>query len=447
MKEPAIYKKLKGSPLAKRIASGAFWSLTGTALAKFIVLLSGIACARILGKEEYGEFGMVRSTINLFVVFGTAGLGMTATKYISQFRIKHPEKINNIYLITNGFAYITGLIVTTIILLSSTYLATQTLGAPQLVPSIRFGAILLFVTVANGAQNGTLAGMENFRAIAINTLYGSIAESILMLLGGYLYGVAGAIVGFGCGFIVLYICNWNSIRKCFRKNNINIKFNSITKDDLRILYKFTLPAALSSFMVMPVYWIMRTILVKHDGFGELAIFEAADQWKVIILFIPSAVSNIVLPILSSMSENNTSNQFWKVLYTNMIINAGIAALLSLLVIVLSPYIMKSYGNEYNEPLPLIILALSTIPSSVASVIGSSIASRQKMWTGYLFNTLWATMMICFTITFIKYDYGATALAFATLFSYLIHSIIQFIYLKRCVSNSKTITKISNYVQK
>lgn len=80
-----LIKKITNNKIGKRIASGAFWSLTGSVFAKFLVLVSGIICAHILSKEEYGQFGIVRSTINLFVTVGSAGMGVTAAKYISEF--------------------------------------------------------------------------------------------------------------------------------------------------------------------------------------------------------------------------------------------------------------------------------------------------------------------------------------------------------------------------
>ena len=43
-----FYRKIRNryneSPVLKRIANGAFWSLTGIALAKFLVLVAGILC-------------------------------------------------------------------------------------------------------------------------------------------------------------------------------------------------------------------------------------------------------------------------------------------------------------------------------------------------------------------------------------------------------------------
>lgn len=430
-----IINRIKSSNIASRLAKGAFWSLTGTALAKFIVLISGIICAHVLEQEAYGEFNMVRSTINLFVVFGNAGLGLTATKYISEYKKKDKNHICSIYLLTNGFAAITGLIVTVLILALSNYLATETLKAPQLITPIRIGALLLFITVINGAQQGTLAGFEGFRSIACNTFLGSVAESILLLIGGYYWGVNGAVLGFGCGFIVLYICNHISIRKQFAKNCIQLSINNFKKNDLHLLYKFSLPAALSSIMVAPVFWAVRTMLVRHTNFSELAIYEAADQWKIIILFIPAALSNVLLPILSSISNSSEKEKYWKTLKYNIYANVAISSSIALLVCITSPYIMVLYGKGFTDPWPLILLAISTIFTSISTVVGISISSRAKMWVGFLFNFIWGIMVILFSYIFLNMGLGARAVGLSILISYFLHAICQFFYLYNSVRHS------------
>ena len=432
-----LLNNIKASDIGSRIASGAFWSFTGTAAAKFLVLVSSIICAHILTKQEYGEFGMVRSTISMFVVFGTAGLGLTATKFISEYKEKHKERIASIYLLTNGFAIITGLIVTVLVLVLAPYLADNTLNAPHLVSSIRVGAILLFITIINGAQGGTLAGVEDFKAIAINTLIGSVAESAFMLLGAYYMGVLGAVLGYGVGFIALYVANYISIRKDLNKIGVRVVISSFNKKDLSLLYKFSLPAALCSIVVSPTIWIVKTFLAKESGFDELAIFEAADQWKIMILFIPTAVSQVVLPILSSIVGVDKS-KFWKVLNLNLYLNSGIALVMAIVISCLSPFIMQLYGKAYvSDYWVLIILAISTIFSSMANVIGLAISSRSKMWTGFLFNCLWALMVIGFARLFTNMEMGARGLALSFTISYAIHTVLQLIYLKY-ISNDKQV---------
>lgn len=421
--------KVKSSEIGNRIASGAFWSFTGNAIAKVIVLIAGILCAHILTKEQYGEFGMVRSTINMFITFGTAGFGMTATKYIAEYKNICKEKVNSIYHLTNGFAFITATIISVVILLLSEYLASVTLKSPHLVNAIRVGALLLFVTVLNGAQNGTLLGFEDFKARSFNTLIGSIFEAIFMLIGAYLHGVTGAILGYGIGYIALYIANLLSIRKNLSKHGITSLNRHVDKNDLKLLYQFSIPAALSSFLVGPSHWVSRTILVRTNGFSELAIYEAANYWNSLILFIPAAISQIILPILSSIPKNDKI-QFWKVLKINLYLNVIISTLLALGVSLLSPLMMASYGSGYSNCYGiLIILVCATIFNVSSSVVGNAIVSKGKMWIGFIFNLIWAFLFILFSCLFIYLGNGAKSIAIALLISYTIHTIYQYIYLR------------------
>lgn len=423
-----LVAKVKSTDLGKRMASGAFWSFSGTAVAKALVLVAGIICAKILSKDEYGQFGMVRSTINMFVVFGSAGMGMTATKYISEYRKDRKDLIFGIYRLTSGFAVFTGMLVTVAILLLAPLLAQKTLKAPELVMPLRLGAIMLFVAVVNGAQNGALSGVEDFRSIAMNTLYGSIAESVLLLLGAWKFGITGAVAGYGFGFVVLYIANRLSIRKNFIKMGIDTARANIRPQDWRLLYKFSLPAALSLILYTPTYWIIKAILTNQSGFGEVAVFEAADQWRVIIMFVPTAISQIVLPILSNTGSENT-DKFWKILKLNLLLNGGVALLMAICVGCLSPFIMGLYGKEYTDWQTLALLAGSTVFSSLGNVVGLSISSRAKMWMGFTFNLIWALMVIAFTANFVNKGMGAQGLGLAILLSYVIHTVLQFIYLR------------------
>ncbi len=415
--------------------NGAFWQFTGTALAKFIVLVAGIVVARILGQESYGEFGIVRSTITVFITLGIAGLGLTATKFISEYKKDHPEKIPSIYNITRFFSIILGIIISGLIILLAPIIADKTLDSPFLTNDLRWGGILLFFTILNGIQGGVICGFEDFKAIAINTLYGSIAESVLMCIGAYYWGVTGAIIGFGTGYIVIYICNRYSIRRILRENNIRIDSARFNREDIKILYQFSLPAAISSLITVPVFWIIRSMLVVQNGYGQLAIYEAADQWKIIILFIPTAISQVVLPVLSSL-VNNDKSKFWKVLNFNLLLNSGIALVLCVIICMCGSFIMNMYGKGFDSPTTLIILCLSTVPTAIATIVGLSISSRNKMWIGLSFNALWGTMVILFSKIFLSNGLGATGLALAITCAYTIHSSLQYIYLKYSDKNQR-----------
>lgn len=53
-------------------------------------------------------------------------------------------------------------------------------------------------------------------------------------------------------------------------------------------------------MVGPVTWFCNYLLVnQQSGYEQMANFDIANQWRNTILFIPAALSQIALPLLSS----------------------------------------------------------------------------------------------------------------------------------------------------
>lgn len=417
------------------MAKGAIWSFTGTTAAKLFVFVSGVACAHILTKQQFGELGIVRSTISMFVVLGASGLGATASKYISEFRATERERIPSIYALTSMFSLIAGALLSLSTLILAETICIKLLNAPNLINSVKYGAVLIFFSVLNGSQNGTLAGFEDFKSIAVNTFICSLFESSLMVLGAYYYGVEGAILGYGSGYLSLYVCNMIAINKCFNRHGLPYSLLKFSKRDLSIIFSFSLPAILSAIVVSPTFWAIRTMLVSKGGFEELAIYEAADQCKLMILFIPTTLSNIILPILSNTAVDG-NRKFWKILKANMFLNGGISFLIAIVISVFSTIIMRVYGKAYTGgEIVLVIIALSTIFTSTSNVVGIAIASKAKMWYGLMFNTIWAILTILFCRLFLYFNLGAVGVAYSLLASYFCHFIYQIIYLKKLVRDN------------
>lgn len=410
--------RVQTSSISRRMGNGLMWSFSGTAIAKLLTLIVGIVCAHILQKEAYGEFSMVRSTINMFIVLGSAGLGVTSTKYIAEYKERKSQKIPAVYAVTQVFGFIMALISALLILLCAPFIADNILHHPDIVLSVRVGAVLLFFSIINGVQNGALIGFEDFKSVAVNTLLGSLLESALTILGAYYFGVNGAILGFGIGFILIFITNHLAINKLFALFHLHkLSVKKLRSHDFSILYTYSLPAALSSLLITPSFWLIRSILVRSNGFRELAVFEVADQWKIIILFIPTAFSQIVLPILSSLQKSKST--FITTLKYNLLI-VGISALvLSAGVLLFSGYIMKLYGSSYDNTLPLQILAISTILSALANVLEMAIYSLGKMWQCFMINIVWAVLMVGCSYLLCQREQGANGLSVAVLVSYIV----------------------------
>lgn len=406
--------------------TGAFWSLFGTAVGKFFILLSGIFCARILGDTLYGELGIVRSTIAMFIVVGSAGIGVTASKYISEYRAQDKSReIASIISLTRLFSIAFGGAIVLIVFLFSKSIASDALKAPELEFDLKCGAILLFFSVFNAYQNGVLSGFENFKAIGLNTLYAGILEFVLIVLGAYYAQVSGAIIGYGISFIILSILNSNSISHTLKKNSILLKDTKFLNEHKLIIIRFAIPAALNSLIVTVSFWALKAMLVRMTDFAQLGIYEAADQWKVIMLYIPSALSAILLPILSHSHGKGQSMK--TLLKYNITVNIVISIIIAIPIICFSKLIMSLYGSGFEEPMPLVILAISTIFTTLALVTTTALTSVAKVWLSFLFQILWSISMLISAYIFLCIDFGALGIAFAILIAYFILSFAQTIY--------------------
>lgn len=414
-------------PLAnikQRMTRGALWTLTGTALGKLLVLAAGMACAHLMSQTTFGELGMVRSTINMFVVFGSAGLGVTATHFIARYRQDDAMHAASIIRLSNAFAWLMGGCLMVAMACCGRHLAANVLHAPHLYTSFILGGIMLLGATINGALNGILTGLEDFKAIAQCTLCGSVAEALLMTLGAWLFRLEGAIVGFGLGIFVLYACYRYAAHKALQRENIPTHA-AIRRDDWMLLLRFSLPAALSALTVTPVFWALRTMIVRHEGYSELALFEAADQWKVAVMFVPVAISQIALPILSSMRQAST---FQQTLHLHLWLIGIISALLSLAMIVAAPLLMVCFGKDYGDTTTLTLLALSVVFACMANVIEMAIYSIGKMWTALAFNIAWgATVCIVAALLMTRW-HAASAAAVAILAAYIVKTLIMGVYI-------------------
>lgn len=418
--------KIDSSSLSKRLFDGISWTLIGNIAGKFSQLIAFIIVARIVGKSEYGQISIIRSTLNMFLIFSTAGMGITTTRYLALYRDNEPDKALAIYLFTKKTAFWIGLLISFFILIFSKYIADYHLHNINLSTALKIGAITLFLMTINSVQNGALNGFEKFKKIGINNALNGLVQLIFIVVGAFLGGVNGVITAI-CLSVIIFIIQFEFALKPEIALIGNTK-NSKTKENLRlksIFLKFSLPAVLQGLVFIPVLWWAKTFLIENRGYEELASYDVAEQWYYVVLFIPNALSTIILPLLTNTSLDGTKNQYNKLIKINLLINIGVSFIIATMVGILAPHIYKFYGKDYTNFTPLVIMLLTVVICAANNVFGQVITSKGKMWIGFGVNAIWAVWLIFFSILFIgKMQMGATGLAYALLLSYSLHSVLQ-----------------------
>ena len=147
-------ERIESSDVGYRLAKGAFWSMAGAVISRGLMLCASIFVARILGKNGFGELGMIQSTVGMFGVFAGFGLGLTATKHVAEFRQSAPDRAGRIIALSALVAVASGGLMALSLFIFAPWLAEHTINAPHLADVLRIGALILFITALICAQTG-----------------------------------------------------------------------------------------------------------------------------------------------------------------------------------------------------------------------------------------------------------------------------------------------------
>jgi O-antigen/teichoic acid export membrane protein len=419
-----VRERLKTGSLGHRLAKSSFWNLAGSVAGRVVSLPSGVLLARLLGRHDYGELGMIYSSIELFGIFGGFGLGLTATKYIGEFKRRDPQRAGRILAMSNLTAYFTGGIFSIVLFLFSAQIAAGPLAAPHLVVPLRISALVLFLNCVDGAQIGGLAGFEAFNHLArLQLLKGAL--NLPCFVGGYYLGkLPGILWGLAVSRFIGLVLNRIYLNREARKAGVPLILLGF-KSELGILWRFSVPAFFAGLMVAPVHWFCSTLLVHQpNGYREMGAYNAANQWFSMLLFIPTALATGIVPILSDTLGEKDFKRSKKVLNFMLKLNAAVIIPCVLVLSLLAPYVMRIYGRDYKDAWPtLIVLLVTSGIFALLTPVGEIIAAAGRMWLGFGTNIAWAAVLI--VATFFLVRWGSFGFASARLIAYFLHSLWSF----------------------
>jgi O-antigen/teichoic acid export membrane protein len=409
--------KLKHSPLFK----DSMWSLTGSVLGQGLSLIAGIVVARFLGKDIYGEYGMIKTTLINIAVFSTFGLGYTATKFIAESKNNNKQSIKQIALGSIHITLVTSIFFALLLFVFSRQVAIY-LNAEHLSFSLRIFAATIIFNALTTVQIGILAGFNEFKAIAKNKIIVGIITFVLSVVLTYFGDIEGALSALLIATVLNCVLNNIVVHKQLRQYP-----QSECKPVLIIkkLIAFSLPLTLQEAVYSITSWLNILLLVKLSNYGEIGLYSAAMQWSSIILFIPGVLRNVTLSHLAGNKDDLTQHN--KVFKRMILVNFISTLLPCLTVFLLSEFISLFYGESFKRlPLILNISVFTTIFGAVINVYSQEYLSKNMTWR-LLFITLFrfsSPLIITYYLIMYNYCEGACGL----MLSVLIMSILTVIIL-------------------
>ncbi len=213
-----------------------------------------------------------------------------------------------------------------------------------------------------GAGRATLSG----KLLVISGAVRYLAASVLVVIG---LGVPGVFSGFIAGDLVLAI-----------SGNVISSRNLISGGgtfDRRLVATYMASVLLASLIGLGVTQTDKLLAFFQRGLGNLGVYNVATVGAAVASFAPSAVTNVLVPALGSLGEEEKMRR--RVLlrnYTRYV--SFIAAPMGLGIAAVSPFLLPLFGQSYLGAAPILsVLALSISVTAIGSIYASRLlAGRQ-----------------------------------------------------------------------
>lgn len=429
-----------GSDIRLRIVKGAFWGAFGSVATRSVTILLSFILARILGKEGFGEYGIINNTTAMISGLVGLGLGATVTRYIASLKTREPKRAGKIIGLTSIITWISAIIYGTIFVYFAPWIAKTTLAAPQLAPMLQISSITIGFGVINSIQISTLTGLESFKVSSIlSTIFGIIQSSLVVILAWYA-GVKGAVVALAFTSSLTVIAYFIISRKELFKANIKVSYRDAW-NEWKVLIKYSLPAFLGTITVSPVIWFSNAFLANQtDGYGELGIYNAALQWDTFVMFFPALISTAILPVMSDMYGRGDVKGSIKIMWKMMRYSAFLVIPIATMISLLSPMLIKLYGNSFSGGhWVIVIVVFTTVLNVISAQLGTFLAAGGKMWIGFLINSAWGLTFLILSYFMVKW--GAEGLATAKFITYFLHFIWSLIICQIIIKKTNKTNKV------
>lgn len=396
-----IKNRLMRSSLFKDSA----WAIIGNGFGNVLLLVSGIIIARLLGKDLYGEYGLVKTTMFYIASFSTFGLGTSITKFVSNSIEEGGKDLRSVIKAASVITFVFSFLLAILLVIFAKQVAVF-LEEPTIVVPLRFLAALIIFRALNTTQIGVLSGYKDFRAIAKNVTISGLSMLVLSIPLTYLYSLTGALVSLIVSQIIYYILNQIDISRLSSQTS-----NISSSKDYGKLLKFSFPIALQESTFMICNWGLTLMIPKLCSMGELGIYSAISQWNAIILYIPSVLSNVVLSYLSGTQNDIVAHTH--TLKRMTLVNFVSSLVPFIFVLSLSNTITSFYGSTFaTMRIPLIVIVFSTVFVAISNVFSSELISKSKAWELFSLRLTRDLLIIGGSFFLIKYILVSGALSAA-----------------------------------
>ncbi len=369
-----------GPGLGQRLRRGVLGNGAATAFMQASVLVGQVVVANLLGREAFGQFNLVFSTVATLSAVAGLATGLTATKYAAEFRRSDPAAAERVLGMCLGVAIVSGVVAAGGLLLASPVVAEQVFQDAGLTRELVLAAGYVLFTVVNGYQTGALAGLEAYPAMARAALIVALLHVALVSGSTWLWGLAGATGALALSASVRWWVYSRALARALRHHGLEPSARALA-GPREVLWRFTLLAALGGLSAMPALWLGNLILAQQpQGYAKLGVYGAAGALRAAVLMLPLLFNTVGTSLLNERRGARDQHGYRRVYWFNLGATFALAAVAAGLTFAAAPVLLRAFGPAFADGARVLgLLLFSTVPESLSVAAYQSVQSQGRMW--------------------------------------------------------------------
>ncbi len=384
-----------------------------------IAVLRSKVIALLIGAEGMGIASLFMSTLNMANGVTNLGLDKSAVKDISYAREKgNPEVIDKTISILSRITWITGIVGTLLIMLTSPWLSELAFGNKEYTLLFIWVAIsLLFIQLTN-AKLAILQGIRKHKALAKANLLGNFLGLIGTLPLYYFFGIDAIVPAIVLSTLLsLVVTHYYTLKSEVRIQKIG---NKAAFSEGRSMIHLGIMLSISGLMSLLAAYILQVYISATGGVDQVGFYNAGFLiLNTYVGLIFSAMATDYFPRLSGIVDD------LKKVQQTVFEQAHVALLLISPIIVFfiafAPQIIRIlYSGEFDPAIVFVswgILGMffKAVSFSVGYIIIAKGDSNLFIKTTFSFN------VILLTLNILGYTYyGLLGLGISFLIYFVIH---------------------------
>lgn len=339
---------------------------------------------RLLGKNEYGLYQLVNSTV-AYLSLLSLGFGSAYVRYYSKYRVKNDEA---------GIARLNGMFMTVFCILSAVCVVCggvmtanakvvfgDGLTASELEKAKVLMLILIFsmaITFPKSVFNCYITAHEEFvfqkLLIVLQNLFNPFLTLPLLLLG---YGSVAVVAVSAVLTAAVFVAN---MVFCLKKLKMKFCFRGFQFSLLKEMWVFTFFIFLNQIIDQINWSVDKFLLGRMSGTAAVAVYGIGGQINTLYVHMSTAVSNVFVPRVNRLVEETDDNGP----LTALMIKVGRIQFLILALIVTGfvffgkPFIQLWAGDGYEESYLVALLLIMPVSIPLIQNLGVEIQRAKNM---------------------------------------------------------------------